>query len=233
MADPEKFLERWSRRKREATPSEAPEAPRSTDDAESKPVAETDASLPAASPATSKPAFDLSKLPSLDSITAATDVRPFLARGVPSELTRAALRRAWETDPAIRNFVGLQENDWDFNKPNAIAGFGELPAGADVKKMVARLFGETEGAAESDPQPLTAANPPSEIPQGVQPSGAALAPTSSTRLSTQAADKDAPPAATVEPSQLEQTEFVHDSKNIAPQNKASVRRKHGSALPES
>ena len=38
-----------------------------------------------------------------NSITAATDIRAFLAPGVPAELTRAALRRAWTADPAIRD----------------------------------------------------------------------------------------------------------------------------------
>ena len=43
----------------------------------------------------------------IESITADTDIRAFLAPGVPVQLTRAALRRVWETDPAIRDFVGL------------------------------------------------------------------------------------------------------------------------------
>ena len=67
-----------------------------------------------------KPEFDLSKLPSLESITSATDIRAFLAPGVPQELSRAALRRAWAADPAIRDFVGLAENAWDFTDPNAM-----------------------------------------------------------------------------------------------------------------
>jgi hypothetical protein len=41
-------------------------------------------------------------------------------------LTRAALRRAWTSDPAIREFIGIAENQWDFNDPNGIPGFGQL-----------------------------------------------------------------------------------------------------------
>ena len=37
---------------------------------------------------------ELAKLPSIDSIAATTDIRPFLALGVPLRLVRAALRRA-------------------------------------------------------------------------------------------------------------------------------------------
>ena len=49
-------------------------------------------------------------LPATESITADTDIRAFLAPGIPAHLTRAALRRAWAADPAIRDFVGLAEN---------------------------------------------------------------------------------------------------------------------------
>jgi hypothetical protein len=65
---------------------------------------------------------DLAKLPSIDSIAATTDIRPFLALGVPLRLAHAALRRAWVVDPRIRDFRGLQENDWDFNDPSGIPG---------------------------------------------------------------------------------------------------------------
>ena len=83
-----------------------------------------------------------------NSITAVTDIRAFLAPGVPKELTRAALRRAWAADPAIRDFIGLAENDWDFTDPAAMPGFGALPEGTDIKKLVAQIFGEGEKPAE-------------------------------------------------------------------------------------
>ena len=101
----------------------------------------------AAKAATDEPAFDLSKLPSLDSITAATDIRPFLARGVPSALTRAALRRVWTADPAIRDFVGLAENAWDFTDPNAMPGFGPLETTDEVRRMIADVVRQIGEAA--------------------------------------------------------------------------------------
>jgi hypothetical protein len=73
-----------------------------------------------------EPPLDLSQLPALDSITETTDVRAFLARGVPATLTREALRRAWSADPGIRDFIGLSENSWDFNAPDGVPGFGPL-----------------------------------------------------------------------------------------------------------
>jgi len=53
-----------------------------------------------------------SSLPPLQSITAGTDIRSFLGSSVPVELTKAALRRAWVTDPAIRDFIGIAESQW-------------------------------------------------------------------------------------------------------------------------
>lgn len=52
-------------------------------------------------------------LPPISSIGPGSDIRAFLALGVPEEVRRAALRRAWATDPAIHNFVGLSENSED------------------------------------------------------------------------------------------------------------------------
>jgi hypothetical protein len=86
--------------------------------------------------------FDPASLPPIESIGAQTDITVFLRRGVPDELRLAALRRAWTVDPAIRDFKGLQENDWNFNDPNGVPGFGELGPEVDVKRMVAKILGE-------------------------------------------------------------------------------------------
>jgi hypothetical protein len=63
--------------------------------------------------------FDAQNMP-IASIGAASDSRPFLASGVPEDLTRAAFRRAWSADPAIRDFIGLSENSWDFNAASSL-----------------------------------------------------------------------------------------------------------------
>jgi hypothetical protein len=41
----------------------------------------------------------------------------------PADLTRATLRRAWSADPAMRGFIGLSENSWDFNATDGVPGF--------------------------------------------------------------------------------------------------------------
>jgi hypothetical protein len=86
--------------------------------------------------------FDPATLPPIETIDAQTDITVFLRSGVPNELRLAALRRAWTKDPAIRDFKGPQENDWNFNDPNSVPGFGELGPEVDVKRTVAKILGE-------------------------------------------------------------------------------------------
>jgi hypothetical protein len=150
-ADREGPLSRWSRRKREAaesrskSPQESPSAPSPSADASHDashraPPVETPARDERAS---DESAVDLSALPPIESITAATDIRPFLAPGVPAELTRAALRRAWVADPAIRDFIGIAENQWDFNAPDGVPGFGQLGS-LDVRRLLGAALGEKD-----------------------------------------------------------------------------------------
>ena len=67
---------------------------------------------------------------------------------MPAELTKAALRRAWTTDPAIRDFIGIAENQWDFTDPTAMPGFGPLEATDDVRKLVAQAMGKLGKVSE-------------------------------------------------------------------------------------
>lgn len=145
----EEFLARWSRRKREASAKTAfPETTEPGDPSSTPPTSTTEED--------DKPEFDLSSLPPIDTITAATDITVFLRKGIPQELTRAALRRAWTADPAIRDFVGLAENAWDFNDPNAMPGFGPLDCSeAELAEWVERIVGGVRNTAES----LLDANP--------------------------------------------------------------------------
>jgi hypothetical protein len=100
--------------------------------------AEAAAEQPGINAAMQEP-FDPASLPSIDSITADTDIVAFLKSDIPTELTRAALRRAWTSDPAIRDFIGIAENQWDFNDPNGMAGFGRLDASESGVTFLAQL----------------------------------------------------------------------------------------------
>ena len=146
MADPKGFLARWSQRKRKAAKQNCAEGPNDSEAPQwaglGVPSARRGAN--AAGPAgdagkTIEPAFDISQLPPLESITAKTDMRPFLAPGVPVEIARAALRRVWTADPAIRDHIGLSENSWDFNVPGSMLGFGPLQMTEALKQAVNRI----------------------------------------------------------------------------------------------
>ncbi|WOH69756.1 DUF3306 domain-containing protein [Bradyrhizobium sp. BWA-3-5] len=141
---------RWSDRKRRAATDKNAESksecsPDNTASETSTAPAQDETRLP----------FDDANLPTLESIGAASDIRAFLEAGVPGDLARAALRRVWSSDPAIRDFVGLSENSGDFNAPGAMAGFGPIDK-EEVGRLLTRLFGEEPDtiAATAHP-PLT------------------------------------------------------------------------------
>jgi Protein of unknown function (DUF3306) len=219
MSD-EEFFARWSRRKREA--KAAGEAPPPTEPADETPD-------PAPSATADNPVdaeVDLSSLPPIESITAATDVTAFLRQGIPPELGRAALRRAWAADTAIRDFVGLAENAWDFNDPHAMPGFGPLDCSEEqLAALVDTIVGGVRGAAD-----LTAAIP--EQTDASQSADSDHEPLSESHASEAVADQspageislDQPPPApaAVQPEGPQSSE----SDQASPR-----RRTHGSALP--
>ena len=142
MSDSETFLSRWLRLKRES-----------------------EAALPPAD-APSPAAFDPASLPPIESIVADSNIQQFLHEAVPAELTRAALRSAWTADPAIRDFVGIAENQWNFNDHACIPGFGPLEAAdylaAQALAGLANVAQEVPQDAESAGQPALTRNEPVE-----------------------------------------------------------------------
>lgn len=146
----EDFLLRWSRRKLGvADPDDHLDASAPPPSSEARGA---ESAPPAEAPPEAASAFDPKSLPPVESIDATTDIRAFLAPRVPIELTRAALRRAWTSDPAIRDFVGIAENQWDFTKPDSVPGFGSLEFGEELRGMVARLFGEMSESRQNPAQ---------------------------------------------------------------------------------
>jgi Protein of unknown function (DUF3306) len=138
MSEPENFLSRWSRLKRESGVEESGDGNRTVDA-----LPDADISTP--------PAFDPASLPPIESIVADSDIRLFLQPGVPAELTCAALRSAWAADPAIRDFIGIAESQWDFNDPAAMPGFGPLGAADYAHHLAVRALASLntpEGAQE-------------------------------------------------------------------------------------
>ncbi len=247
MSEPDNFFERWSRKKLDPKDEEAgakqetaalpPEA------VEADSAASEDEGAPAkkAKPGGEEPAFDLSKLPSIDSITATTDIRMFMLPGVPMALKQAALRKVWVTDPKIRDFIEMAENQWDFtvNSP----GFDFSAPVGDLKKMVADIMGKSEeeklaekklaedelsaAADGSDPAGTEVASPP---PLPVTPSAE-----NSVRLTGSSPEQSTDEIASEEVSSDEknESENIAMQKNSASQNTGTEipKRRHGSALP--
>ena len=218
MSD-EDFLKRWSRRKQEV--QRAAKVPPA---AQAESAAPEPQSEEAAKPA--QPAFDPASLPSIESITAVSDISPFLRAGVPAELTRAALRRVWTADPAIRDFVGLSENAWDFTDPSAIPGFGSLELTEDVRAMITRTIEQIGGALEprapDAPLEEAKANDSSALKSGKE--------TAEARPSSPDDVRPAP-----EPLSLQGNEEIavvqHDVRRGDRDEKPLPRRGHGGALP--
>ena len=152
MSEREAFLARWARLKREAAESRANPVPEES----KQPPAEESLSEAQAAPSGQELRAELEKnLPPIETIDSATDVRAFLKEGVPADLTRAALRRAWSADPAIRDFVGLSENAWDFNAPDGVPGFGSFSPDL-ARQAVSHLL----DADRPDPERAEAAREP-------------------------------------------------------------------------
>jgi hypothetical protein len=225
MSQPESFLWRGSRQKAEAggrrEVSPAAAAPAA---GEAKPDGRQ-AGL-TAPPATSEPAavaFDPASLPPIESIAAGADIRPFLQSGVPAELTRDALRRAWATEPAIRDFIGIAENQWDFNDPTAMPGFGPLTAADRAATLAAQMLG---GAGDRVRQ-IAEASSDSATPAKLQ-------------AVDQFRDPPAPPAKGRADAETLGLADEPNDRNIAEGNDGGLeesgaprnRRAHGGALPQ-
>jgi hypothetical protein len=227
MSDQENFLSRWSRRKLEPADEKVrAEPPQPTD---APPAGEGAATAAGAAPARqgeAAPEFDLSKLPSLDSIGAESDIQAFLQAGVPSALRHAALRRAWSADPAIRNYIGPNENFWEAAGPDGVPGFGELGPGVDIKKLLAEVFGEAEPAPEARAEmPSSTAMPEAQPENSITATAASVI-------------GESVPADLQQHARLDGDSLLQRDENVATQHNDSQEpaaitkaRRHGGAMP--
>jgi Protein of unknown function (DUF3306) len=164
MSDAESFLRRWSRRKSDAA-APAPDVGGAAASAAPADGVEPSGASSAARQRPSEAApIDPATLPPIESITAGCDIRAFFRPGVPAELTRAALRRAWIADPLIRDFVGLSENSWDFNAPGGAPGFGPLRSTDDLARLAAQVLGGEPTRSETGSEGAASAREPAAQP---------------------------------------------------------------------
>ena len=236
MSEPENFIARWARRKAaaqdaEASPAAAPAKVATRADGGEGDRKESDAA-PAlgGAPEPSAAAFDPAKLPPIESITAETDIRAFLAPGVPAHLARAALRRAWASDPKIRDFVGLSENAWDFNAPDAIAGFGPLEMTDELRAQIARMLGGGIAGEPPKAAPAQASQEMPPSPEGTTPPDAAsiAAPPSDGGAGTPSGPAGFEPL----PHRSKAADAGQPDPQDVDDNQVSAKRLHGGALPK-
>jgi hypothetical protein len=224
MSDDGNFLARWSRRKRN-TASETGELKPDNDGGD---VA-SEASAPSELSSETKPPFDAASLPPIESIGAGSDIRAFLAAGVPAELTRAALRRVWLSDPKIRDFIGLSENSWDFNAPGAMAGFGPIHK-EEAARVLTRLLEESDNTAAANSPPMSSQTAKAEAsPSELRPVEKIQTMSSSTRpvlLGIQG-----PSDVTNTSDAVTERKKAHDVSQ-SKSTKLQQRSGHGSALPK-
>jgi len=216
------FLQRWSRRKLGITdPDDGVEAPSPPPSQ----AGEAEPPRPAEAPVEPPTLFDPKNLPPIESIDGTTDIRAFLAPGVPAELTRAALRRAWTSDPAIRDFVGIAENQWDFTNPDSVPGFGSLELSEEIRGMVARLFGETPTEALQN----FAEASDSAISEGTSQANSDVAEPDVPALAGSVAESLS--ASPLNPPGDAESHAAPQN-NLAAEERGLATRKHGGALPK-
>jgi Protein of unknown function (DUF3306) len=218
MTAPENFVSRWVRLKRERDVRRGPQPVDNGRPADAAALAGTEASEQhRRNDEIVEKSFDPSTLPSIETITGNTDIRGFLQSCVPAELTRAALRQAWASDPAIRDFIGIAENQWDFNDPNAIPGFGPLPESDNAQALLARAVGTSDESARVIPKISLVA----EQPAAVTDRGHVTVELSSADPASSDSSKEEAGADAAEDRESE----------IEDNDPSRYRRRHGGALP--
>ncbi len=163
----ETFLSRWARRK-DAVRAERPETPPAAPEADGAPTPGSDPGSASAIPPRAEAGAEgapLAELPSLETLTAQSDLTAFLRAGVPAPLRNAALRRMWSLDPSIRDFVSeAREYAYDWNTPGGVPGLGPLLPTDDVKAMLDRLVGGVPAKDEAPAEEMRQETSPAEEP---------------------------------------------------------------------
>jgi hypothetical protein len=172
VTDPADFLSRWSRRKRA---SAATVRARSGGRKSCRSCAgiEIGRQVPMQSPASQErnrnsralpkskpeePAFDISQLPPIESITAETDIRAFLdaracrPRNAPGRAAPGLVRRSERSATSSRS----PRTKWISTRQREILGFDFSAPSGDIKRMAADIYGKLPASeSEANAQPAT------------------------------------------------------------------------------
>lgn len=209
------FLRRWSDRKDASRqqPQDADDpAPASPDASPDAPPADKTPDDATAASQAAALAERLAELPAIETITAETDIRPFLQDFVPAALRNAALRRAWLADPVISTHLDVaRDYAWDFNTGNGPGGFYRKLGQEVAARGLAALKTTTLHDRDQPPE---------------SPPAAAPAPS----LEASAVIPDDPPAGKTDADARPDHDDTDPAGKILPPLKPA--RKHGGALPD-
>lgn len=93
--------------------------------------------------------------PPLDLVDKDFDLAHWLKQNVPEEWKLKALRRAWESDPAISGYLDpARDYALDWNTPGGAPGYGPLSESDNVEEMLAKIFGAPPEQAPEQPPPV-------------------------------------------------------------------------------
>jgi len=247
----EGFLGRWARRKKEAQnhdllshplrgrvgeggmPPSTEAAPGTEGTAGAIPPSQPSPTGGEGSPAQPEP--EMVEPPSLDLIDKDFDLAHWLKQNVPEEWKLKALRRAWESDPAISGYLDpARDYALDWNTPGGAPGYGPLSESDNVEEMLANIFGKP-------PEPAT------EQGEAVRNDVAVVQPSSNETEDDDPAAPQREVAAEASPVRLSGREASAKSSEIAaetaslllassaaPQNRTEIprqRRRGGGATP--
>lgn len=220
----EGFLGRWVRRKKEAQQPAVPAA-------EPAPTTTTEP----ASEAAPEPEPEMIEPPSLDLVDKDFDVAHWLKQNVPEEWKLKALRRAWESDPAISGYLDpARDYALDWNTPGGAPGYGPLSESDNVEEMLANIFGkppepaaETAEAVRND---VAVVQPSSNEAEGGDPA----APQREVAVEPSPVRLSAAEASAISGKNTAETGLAAGPPSVAPQNRAEIprpRRRGGGATP--
>lgn len=235
--DDEGFLTRWSRRKRAVA-----------EQAEVLPPSPASEALPAeVEPQAAASEPEMVEPPSLDLIDKDFDVAHWLRQNVPESWKLAAMRRAWESDPTIRDFENpARDYALDWNTPGGAPGYGPLTESDDVEAMVRGIFGDApepkaapehktalsgvdEGTGDSVSHKLSSHDESRKSDAALQDEQPAVASAGSVRVS----EADANPAEAPETGRIAPDRVYAAAQNNPEPEKRSVRirKRGGGAVP--
>lgn len=177
--------------------------------------------------------------PPLDLIDKDFDLAHWLKQNVPEEWKLKALRRAWESDPAISGYLDpARDYALDWNTPGGAPGYGPLTESDNVEEMLANIFGKP---------PEKPANGTQIADEAVRNDVAVVQPSSNEAESGDPAAPQREVAAEPSPVRLSRPEVSAKSSEIvtetapsaeapsaAPQNRVEIprlRRRGGGAMP--